>query len=144
MTEFSSYLLLIKRTIKQLKCWCPNLIPVLVPKRDPTSIVTLSLRVPCRCLQAAIVTSAQFCQTCLLCSQSQRHESMYSPVGKFCGTTTRSTMLTFIMGFASCDPGVQPGVGLSPRPLPRGAGSPREEARRASGGLRTTRRQISS
>mmetsp|Transcript_31773 Transcript_31773/g.73985 ORF Transcript_31773/g.73985 Transcript_31773/m.73985 type:complete len:235 (-) Transcript_31773:75-779(-) len=92
--------------------------------------------------QCEIVTSAQFCHTCFVCSASQRHESRYSPAGIVAGTTTWSTMLTLIIGLASCEPGVQPGVGLSPRALSRGA-SPQHQldqsdARPGSGGANCT------
>ena len=35
-------------------------------------------------------TSAQFCQTCVLSSQSQRHDSRYEPGAKPAGTRTES------------------------------------------------------
>ena len=63
--------------------------------------------------QAVMVTSAQFCQICSVCSLSQRHESKYSPAGSAAGTTTLSTMLTFIIMLASWVPRLQPGVGES-------------------------------
>ena len=42
--------------------------------------------------RATISTSAQFCHTCALCSQSQRQESTYAPGSRSAGTSTVSRM----------------------------------------------------